>query len=260
MTEETAAITEKPVSREKENNKESYFVRFTTGQRIEHIVLMVTFIVLAVTGLAQRYSTAEWAEWIIINFGGIEFIRLIHRIFALVFTLHAIYHISNALYGFFVKRRKLAMALTLKDFRDVLDTLKYSFGFTDKEPRAGRYDYRQKFEYWGMLFGSIIIIVTGYILAFPVAFTRLLPGQLVAAAVEIHGWEATLAVITIVVWHLYDVILRPGVFPADTTIFTGKISRERMLEEHPLEYEEWLAEKSQETPEPPPETVGEETI
>lgn len=221
-----------------ETEAPQFFVRFTTSQRIQHIVLMVTFIILAVTGLAQRYSTAGWAEWVILNTGGIEVTRLVHRIFAIIFTLHTVYHIATALYAFYIKHKRLSMVITLKDFRDVVDNLKYSFRLSDKAPRFGRFDYRQKFEYWGMLLGSFVIIITGFVLIFPVAFTSFLPGQLVAAAVEIHGWEATLAVITIVVWHLYDVMLRPGVFPVDTTIFTGKISRHRMLEEHPLEYEE----------------------
>ncbi len=84
-----------------------------------------------------------------------------------------------------------------------------------------------------MIFGGTVIIVTGFILAFPVAVTTILPGQVVAAAVEFHGFEATMAVLTIVIWHLYDVIFRPGVFPADTSAFTGKVSRERMIEENP---------------------------
>ncbi len=86
-----------------------------------------------------------------------------------------------------------------------------------------------------------MIIITGFFLAFPVAVTRVLPGQVIAASVEFHGYEATLAVLTIVIWHLYDVILKPGVFPADTSIFTGKISRKRTEEEHSLEYGELIS-------------------
>lgn len=130
------------------------------------------------------------------------------------------------------------MVPTMNDVRDVITTLTYSFGFTDKPPQMGRFDYRQKFEYWGITFGSIIIIASGFFLAFPIMVTQILPGQFVAAAKEFHGYEATLAVLTVVIWHLYDVILKPGIFPADTSIFTGKISRERMEEEHYLEYAE----------------------
>jgi len=102
------------------------------------------------------------------------------------------------------------MLPNLKDFHDVITTIKYSFGFAEKPPQFGRFDYNQKFEYWGLVFGGMVITVTGYILAFPLLVTKLLPGEIVAASVEFHGYEATLAVLTIVIWHLYDVILKPG--------------------------------------------------
>lgn len=227
-----------PLAIETSKSEPEYFIRFNLRQRVEHIVLMVSFTVLAVTGLAQRFYTTGWAEWLILNLGGIEYTRLVHRAFALLFTLSALYHFGYQAYALFVRHSKPTMAPTLKDVRDVINILRYSFGFSDKLPQFGRFDYRQKFEYWGLIFGSTIIIVTGFILAFPVAFTRVFPGQVVAAAVEFHGFEATLAVLTIVIWHLYDVIFKPSIFPADTSIFTGKISRKRMLEEHPLEYAE----------------------
>ena len=222
----------------KTNAKKEKVLRFTPAQRIEHIVLMVTFIVLSVTGLAQRYYTAGWASWFILNFGGIEYVRLIHRGFAVVFILQALYHLVYVAYSFFIKHRKMTMVPTLKDFQDVITELKYSFNLAERPPEYGRFDFRQKFEYWGLLFGSFVIISTGLILAFPVAATRVLPGQMVAASVEFHGFEATLAVLTVVIFHLYDVMFRPGIFPADTTIFTGRISVERMIEEHSEEYEE----------------------
>ena len=149
------------------------------------------------------------------------------------------------------------MLPTLKDFRDVVTTLRYSFGFTDRPPQFGRFDYRQKFEYWGIIFGSAVIIVSGLFLMYPVMVTRIFPGQFVAAAKEFHGNEAMLAVLTIVIWHLYDTVFKPGIFPSDTSIFSGKISRERMLEEHPLEYAELAGgevrgEAAPTPPEPPP--------
>ncbi len=123
-----------------------------------------------------------------------------------------------------------------RDFRDALDMLKYSLGVRAEHPRFDRYDYRQKFEYWGLVLGNFIMIVTGSILWFPVLATRILPGELVPAAKEAHGGEALLALLVITIWHLYSVHLSPVQFPGDTSIFTGKISRHRMIEEHPLEY------------------------
>jgi cytochrome b subunit of formate dehydrogenase len=223
-----------------------YLTRFSVGQRIEHAVLMVTFIVLAVTGLSQRFYTADWAEWVILNLGGIENIRLIHRAFGFLFTLSLIYHLGRLVYSVFVLHSKLSMLPNLQDARDVITTLKYSLGFVGKPPQFGRFDYRQKFEYWGILFGGTIMIVTGFMLAFPLAFTEVLPGQFIAAAKEAHRNEAMLAVLTITVWHLYDVIVKPSIFPCDTSIFTGKMSRKRMIEEHPLEYAELVGTEATE--------------
>lgn len=229
-----------------------YYVRFSVSQRVEHIVLMVTFTILAITGLAQRFYTVGWGEWVILSLGGIEYTRLIHRAFAAVFTLSIIYHFGYLMYSIFIRHSKPSMIPTLKDFRDIIATLKFSFSRKDKLPQFGRFDYRQKFEYWGLIFGSIIITVTGYILAFPITVTKVLPGQIVAASVEFHGYEATLAVLTIAIWHLYDVILKPGIFPADTSIFTGKISKKRIQEEHPLEYAEIRDKRINEEPSVPP--------
>ncbi len=223
-----------------------YFIRFSSSQRVEHGLLMVSFTILALTGLAQRFYTAAWGEWVILILGGIEYTRLIHRAFGLLFTLSVIYHFGYLAYSLFVRHSKLSMAPTLKDVRDVVTTLRYSFGFAANPPQFGRFDYRQKFEYWGLIFGSMIIIITGFILAFPLAITNVLPGQVIAAAVEFHGYEATLAVLTILIWHFYDVILKPSIFPADTSIFTGKISRERTEEEQPLEYAELTGAKANE--------------
>jgi formate dehydrogenase subunit gamma len=234
----TTAELARPINKAKDD-----IIRFVLRQRLEHILLIVLFVGLSVTGLAQRYSASGWGEWIIINVGGIEFLRLIHRIFAMVFVAQFVYHLGFVSIAYFARHRKLTMVPTLQDFKDAVNEMRYTFGFRDKAPRFGRFDYRQKFEYWGLMFGSTVLIVTGFILMFPVAVTRVLPGQFVAAAVEFHGFEATLAALTIVIWHLYDVIFRPGVFPADTSIFTGRISRKRIAEEHPLEYPELAAEE-----------------
>ncbi len=219
-------------------NTQEYFLRFNISQRMEHIVLMVTFTVLAITGLAEKYYTAAWADWLIFRMGGIQNVYLVHRAFGVVFVLSVIYHLGFLIYYLGIRKGRPAMLPGIKDARDVVASLRYSLGLRKKHVLFGRYDYRQKFEYLGILFGSAIMILTGLMLAFPIQFTSILPGQFVAAALEAHGNEALLAVIVIVIWHLYDVIFKPGIFPGDFSIFTGKIPRKRMMEEHALEYAE----------------------
>src|SRR3990172_2018561 len=140
------------------------------------------------------------------------------------------------------------MVITPQDFLDAINMLRYSVGLTPHHPRYDRFDYRQKFEYWGILFGAVIMIATGAVLWFPAIVTRLLPGELVPAAKEMHSGEALLAMLVVLLWHFYDVILSPAVLPLDTAMITGKISRERLAHEHPREYERLMLREAANLP------------
>lgn len=218
------------------------FQRFNLSQRIQHIVLMVSFTMLVITGITQRFYQAGWAEGIILALGGIESTRLLHRFFALLFTLLFFYHFFEVSFNFLFRQSRPTMLPTLKDAQDAILGLKYSLGVTEEQPRFGRFQFRQKFEYWGIIFGGIVMILSGFLLTFPVFFTRFLPGDAVPAAKEFHRNEAMLALLTITIWHIYGAHLRAGIFPFDSSIFTGKISRERMTQDHPLEYERLTAD------------------
>ena len=132
------------------------------------------------------------------------------------------------------------MLITLKDFTDAIDNLRYYLGRQDHPARCDRYDYKQKFEYWGVIMGGVVIAGSGLMLWFPTAAFRwipFLPGQILPAALEVHTNEAMLALLVIAIWHIYNSVFSPEVFPLDTAIFTGRISWEHMRHEHPLEYE-----------------------
>ena len=222
--------------------KKAWVVRFPVAQRIEHIVLMISFLMLLVTGMPQHYHELGWARWIIGHLGGIDTTRIIHRFFGALFTIEAIYHIAYAIYIVYARKARPSMMASMKDVRDAIGMIRYSFGLSDSKPQYDRYSYRQKFEYWGVVFGGVIMIGTGFILAFTVFFARFLPGEIIPAAKEMHGWEALLALSIIVIWHLYGTHLAPGKFPLDKSIFTGKITKEEMLDEHPAEYKRLFEE------------------
>lgn len=212
------------------------FVRFSPGQRIEHAVVMVSFIILLLTGVPQKFSDAGWAQSAIVAMGGIETTRLVHRSFALLLVLESVYHVASIVISILRGSFAPSMIPGTKDVQDALTSFKYCIGVAPAIPRFGRFDYRQKFEYWGVAFGVIIMIVTGMVLMFPSQATQLLPGTFVPASREMHGGEALLVLAIFVSWHLYGAHLNPMRFPGDLTIFTGRISRERMMAEHPLEY------------------------
>lgn len=212
------------------------FKRFEVSQRVEHLLLMISFTGLVITGLPQKFYSEEWAAGIILLLGGVEFTRMLHRFLAALFVLESLYHSIYIAVGVLRGRQAPSMIPSLQDVRDAFTMLRFCLGVSNRRPKFDRFDYRQKFEYWGVVLGALIMIVTGLILWFPTYATYILPGELVPAAKEMHGGEALLAFLVIVVWHLYSVHLSPVQFPGDTSIFTGKLSTRKMIHEHPLEY------------------------
>lgn len=211
-------------------------IRFTTTQRLEHIVLMLSFTVLALTGLPQKFNDYRVAELMIRALGGIENVRIIHRFSAIVLMIESAYHVITITYTLLTGRARLSMLPTFRDVADAWHMVLYYLGVRKERPLFDRYDFRQKFEYWAVVWGTVIVGVTGLMMWFPITTTQFLPGEFIPAAKAAHGGEALLAVLAIIIWHMYSAHLNADIFPFDKTIFTGYISQERMLHEHPLEY------------------------
>lgn len=221
--------------------KAEYIRRFSVWQILEHSLGMFLFFVLAFTGLPQEFYTQTWARWSILVMGGIERVRFIHRYAGILFAALVVIHLGRVLLMTVTRRVKPSLVVNRKDFTDAIQMMRYYLRLSDQPPRFDRYDYRQKFEYWGLIVGSGIMITTGFMLYFPVAIAHLLPGQVIPAALMMHGREGLLAFLIVITWHLYNAHFSPEVFPYDASMFTGKVSRERMEKEHPLEYERMLA-------------------
>lgn len=218
-----------------DRDREGYIRRFGTARILEHWLAVVTFMVLVTTGLSQKYFTLDVSHWLILRLGGIDAIRLVHRYAGMAFTLVMFCHVIIAATGILVRKWQPSMVINRNDFADAVHDIRYYIGLENSPARCDRYSYKQKFEYWGILTGGILMIATGIILWFPAVVTHMMPGELIPVAKALHSNEALVIVLLIAVWHIYNSIFSPEVFPLDTSIFTGYISRERMAHEHPVE-------------------------
>jgi cytochrome b subunit of formate dehydrogenase len=131
----------------------------------------------------------------------------------------------------YVRRTRLTMLPTLQDAKDAWGALMYNIGRAKAPPQMGRYTFEEKMEYWAFVWGAIIMGVTGFMMWNPITTTRFLPGEVIPAAKAAHGGEALLAVLAIIVWHMYGVHVKRF----NRSMFTGKMTEEEMLHEHPLE-------------------------
>ncbi len=215
------------------NNLPKEFPRFRVGARIEHIILLVSFTILAITGLPQKYALTGWGGSMIAWMGGIEQVRIIHRYAAFALTVGAIYHLFTSGYRLYVKRERMRIMLRGYDARDLWNYVGFNLGRVANHPKMRKFNFGEKIEYWAVVWGTAIMAITGFMLWNPIAITSVLPGQFIPAAKAAHGGEAILAVLSILLWHMYNVLIKHRNF----SIFTGKLPLDQMEEEHALELE-----------------------
>lgn len=216
------------------SDTQTTYMRFNVGRRIEHLILFLSFTLLAITGLAQKFPTAGISQFIVTIFGGIELMRIVHRTSAIIFVLQSIYHLVVMGYKLWVKREEASMMPGVKDIKDAFQTFLYNLGIKKEMPKMGRYNFAEKVEYLAMLWGLLAMALTGFMLWNPILVTRILPGVFIPAAKAMHGMEAILAVLAIIVWHFYSVHLKHW----NWSMIRGTLSREEMEEEHAQELEQ----------------------
>jgi cytochrome b subunit of formate dehydrogenase len=241
---------------------QKYVRRFTTFHRNLHLMVISSFLGLALTGMTLKFSYAPWARVMARLLGGFEAAGLIHRFCAvLTFTYFGL-HLWDLL-----KQKKQAgqswwkfifgpesMMLNSQDWREFVGSMKW---FLRKGPRPeyGRWTYWEKFDYFAVFWGVAVIGMTGLILWFPTVFTRVLPGWMVNVATTIHSDEALLAVCFIFSIHFFNTHFRPEKFPIDTVIFTGGVPLEELKKDRPREYQQLVESGKLDEiimPEPPP--------
>lgn len=210
------------------------YQRFSLFQRLEHWIMVISFVTLAATGLPQRYALSPWAETLIGWMGGIETVRIVHRVAATLFITITIAHVLELAYKVLVLRVRFSILPGLRDVTDLLGTIAYNLRLTRQPPSLPRFTFAEKIEYWALVWGSVLMIITGAMLWNPIATTKFLPGEFIPAAKMAHSAEALLAGLAVLIWHVYFVHLRTF----NKSMFTGRLTRHEMEEEHAAELQE----------------------
>lgn len=210
---------------------EQYYPRFDIGQRISHLATLVSFTILGITGLAQKFIDSPISLFIFRIAGGIDSTRLIHRGAAIVLMVASMYHIVDVLYRLYVLRSPWSMMPVVSDALHLFHDVQYYLGLRKHKAKYGRYSYVEKMEYLALVWGTVLMGVTGFMMWNPIATSRWLPGEAIPAAKAAHGGEAILAVLAIIIWHIYHVHIRHF----NKSMFTGNLSESEMAHEHPAE-------------------------
>jgi cytochrome b subunit of formate dehydrogenase len=224
--------------------EEKQFLRFTRLNRTLHILMIVSFMSLALTGMTLKFSYTGWAAFLSRLFGGYESAGFIHRFAAVImiglFVTHVI-DLTRQRRREFASWRALlfgpgSLMFNKKDLRDFVGNLKWFVG-KGPRPKYGRWTYWEKFDYFAVFWGVFVIGSTGLMLWFPEFFTRFIPGSFLNIATIIHSDEALLAVGFIFTVHFFNTHLRPEKFPMDIVVFTGRMGLEEFKQDKPEEYE-----------------------
>ena len=227
----------KEIKKLKEEKK--YYLRMTLNERVQHFVLLTSFIALVISGFALKYPDAWWVVPLrnLLGEAAFQTRSITHRVFGIIMILISFYHIY---YLAFTKRGKqllLDFLPGIKDLKDMIINVKYLLGISKIKPQFGRFSYMEKVEYWALIWGVGVMSVTGLMLFFNTFFLSKIPIIFLDAATLIHLYEAWLATLSIIAWHFYFVIFNPEVFPLNNALITGVLSEEEMKSEHPLELE-----------------------
>lgn len=218
-------------------------VRFTPHQRVQHWILAICFTLLVLTGFPIKFADRDWARWLIDLFGGLTVARLIHRYAGVILMIGFAYHLAYAMVsaakmkratgqGWFKTIFDLPMLTNPRDLKQLFHQLAFLFFLKKTRPELPRFSLKEKFEYFGVFWGSALLGVTGLLMWFNAWTTEHLPGRVLTIAALVHTFEAFLALLHVGVIHMIGVIFSPMVFPLSRAMTTGDTPIEEMAEAH----------------------------
>ncbi len=238
--------------KEKQKDQGEMFQRFNRNFRFQHIVLFSAVVLLIITGMPIKFPEFFLSRILISLWGGIEYSTVIHRIGAGMLIYFMAHHMLYNILSREGRRDFILLIPTPKDFRDAVRNIRYFLGKTDEKPRFGRFSYVEKFDYWAVYWGCVIMIGSGALLWGESIALKYMPKFFLDIAHEAHSDEALLATLAIVIWHFYNVHFNPDRFPGTLLWWHGQISEHEIKDEHPLEYEEIIAARAKRSTEEAP--------
>jgi len=234
--------------RRREINKEIRIPRFTKNELIQHVILLVSFSVLAITGFQLKYPNSWWSEGLT-GLGLNEVNRQwTHRISAVIMMALSLYHVIYLI--FTARGRDVLKSLFLKfsDIKEAIHNVLYHLNIRKKHPQFENYNYIEKAEYWALIWGTFVMGLTGFILWFPTMIGDWAPIWVIKVSEIVHFYEAILATLAIIVWHWFFVMFRPQEYPMSFTCVDGKMTIVHYKEEHKMRFikvmTEWVELKS----------------
>lgn len=221
------------------------YKRFNAFHRWMHFFTMTSFTVLVFTGMPLKYKDTGWAQFSMDLIGGVQTAGILHRLAALVTVFYFVCELGYLAWYVIVRRGPLWGPGTItpgkKDWEDIKGMFRWFLG-RGPHPKFDRFTYWEKFDFWSLAGGTVIIGATGFMMWFPVQTTKLLPGIFLNIAIVVHSSEALLAVGVIFIFvHFFSAHLKPGTFPMDKVIFDGSLPVGHYAEERPVEYERRVA-------------------
>ena len=205
--------------------------RMTLNEVWQHTFLMTTFIVLVITGFSLRYAETAWVNLLFGWEGGFPLRGIIHRVAAVLFILTTIWHM---LYLITARGRTFVRDMwpSINDFKEFFWMIAYNLNFRSEKPKFGRFSYVEKAEYWALVWGTLVMIITGFFLWYDNLAVEWFPKGFLDVTLVVHYYEAWLATLAIIVWHLYSVIFSPGVYPMNPSWIDGKMPLDVYVHEH----------------------------
>lgn len=221
--------------------KTGLVIRFTTIEVLWHFLMITSFTTLVITGFAFSFPDSWWSSWMTHSPTAFAARGVAHRVAGVMFIGLFIFTFTH---GMFTKRGRQQIKAkfpVLSDMRNVIQNMVWSLGFSPREPLFDRYNYAEKAEYWALVWGGFVMILTGIPLWFENTFLGFMPKWLLDVFKTIHYYEALLASLAILVWHMFYMIFDPETYPVNFTFLTGTMTEEDYMKRHPLDYEKMIA-------------------